>query len=440
MPECREGRLQFRGPSTTSGYYRDADNTRKLFHGEWLDSGDLAYVSRGEIFITGRIKDVIIRAGRNIYPHELEEAVGNVPGIRTGRVAAFGSADTATATERLIVLAETHSTDHGERERLRTEINALATDLAGAPPDEVILAPPGTVLKTSSGKIRRAASRELFEKGEIGRRQRSLPWQLVRLAFSGTRPQLRRATDSLAATAYAVYCGVAFVLVAAAAWLSVMITPKLAWRWSLARGCARLLMRLTATPVSVSGLDNLPAQGSNYVLVANHASYIDSFVLVARLPRMFGFVAKSELAKSFLTRRPLKAINTEFVERFDIGKSVSDSRQLSNVLQQGNALMFFPEGTFTRIPGLTSFHMGAFTVAAQAGAPVVPVAIRGTRSILRPESWFPRRGSIHIEIGQPVYCRDVQPEAGEDEWQTALEMRARSRAFILRHAGEPDLA
>ena len=78
----------------------------------------------------------------------------------------------------------------------------------------MILAPPGTVLKTSSGKIRRAASRELFEKGEIGRRQRSLPWQLVRLAFSGTRPQLRRATESLAATAYAVYCGVAFVLVA----------------------------------------------------------------------------------------------------------------------------------------------------------------------------------------------------------------------------------
>ena len=102
LPERQEGRLEFRGPSTTSGYYRDADNTRKLFHQDWLDSGDLAYIANGEVYITGRIKDIIIRAGRNIYPHELEEAVGNISGIRTGRVAAFGSVDTRTATERLL--------------------------------------------------------------------------------------------------------------------------------------------------------------------------------------------------------------------------------------------------------------------------------------------------------------------------------------------------
>ncbi|MGB5716595.1 MAG: AMP-binding protein, partial [Gammaproteobacteria bacterium] len=90
LPERLEGRLEFSGPSTTSGYYRDVDNTRKLFHQNWLDSGDLAYIANGEIYITGRIKDIIIRAGRNIYPHELEDAVGNISGIRTGRVAVFG--------------------------------------------------------------------------------------------------------------------------------------------------------------------------------------------------------------------------------------------------------------------------------------------------------------------------------------------------------------
>ncbi|MEA2080159.1 MAG: AMP-binding protein, partial [Pseudomonadota bacterium] len=118
LPERQEGRLQFRGPSSTSGYYRDAEKTQSLFEGDWLDSADLAYMANGEVYITGRIKDIIIRAGRNIYPHELEEAVGLIPGIRTGRVAVFGSEDTRSGTERLIVLAETRSKDTAELDKL----------------------------------------------------------------------------------------------------------------------------------------------------------------------------------------------------------------------------------------------------------------------------------------------------------------------------------
>ena len=82
LPERREGRLQFKGPSATKGYFRDEEKTRALFDGEWLESGDLGYIAGGDVFITGRTKDVIIRAGRNIYPHELEELVGNIEGVR----------------------------------------------------------------------------------------------------------------------------------------------------------------------------------------------------------------------------------------------------------------------------------------------------------------------------------------------------------------------
>ena len=440
LPERQEGRLEFRGPSTTSGYYRDADNTRKLFHQDWLDSGDLAYIANGEVYITGRIKDIIIRAGRNIYPHELEEAVGNIPGIRTGRVAVFGSADTRTATERLIVLAETRSRDDVEREKLRTGINTLATDLVGAPPDEVVLAPPGTVLKTSSGKIRRAASRELFEKGGIGKRQRSLPWQVTRLALAGVLPQTRRMLNSLSAMAYAVYCWLVFAVLAPVAWLCATLLPGDTLRWSAVRGCTRLLAKASATPVRVSGLENLPTDGTACVLVANHASYLDSYALVASLPGTFRFVGKAELAKTFIVRRPLENIHTEFVERFDISKSVSDSRHLSDVLQAGHTLMFFAEGTFTRIPGLMPFHLGAFKVAAEAGVPVIPIAIRGTRSVLRADNWLPRRGSIHIDIGPAIHPRDLEQQAGKDSWKTAIALRERCREFILRHCGEPDLA
>jgi acyl carrier protein len=440
LPERHEGRLEFRGPSTTSSYYRDAVNTRKLFHQDWLDSGDLAYIANGEVYITGRIKDIIIRAGRNIYPHELEEAIGNTTGIRTGRVAVFGSVDTRSATERLIVLAETRSEDTVERGKLRSRINTLATDLVGAPPDEVVLAPPGTVLKTSNGKIRRAACRELFEKGEIGKRQRSLPWQVARLALASVLPQVRRAKNSLSATAYAAYCWLVFVALAPVAWLCVSLLPGHSLRWSVMRGCTRLLANATATPVRVSGHENLPAKGSACVLVANHASYLDSYALVATLPGTFRFIAKSELAKTFFVRKPLENINTEFVERFDISKSVRGSRHFSEVLQAGHALIFFAEGTFTRIPGLMPFHLGAFTVAAEAGVPVVPVAIRGTRSILLADSWFPRHGSIHIHIGQAIQPRDIEKQAGKDVWKVAIALRERCRNFILRHCGEPDLA
>ncbi|MFN2368169.1 MAG: AMP-binding protein, partial [Desulfurivibrionaceae bacterium] len=105
LPDRRQGHIQFQGPSATSGYHRNPEETGNLFHGAWLDSGDLGYLADGEIFITGRSKDMIIKGGRNIYPVELEEAVGEIEGVRQGNVAVFGSTDRRSGTERLVVLA-----------------------------------------------------------------------------------------------------------------------------------------------------------------------------------------------------------------------------------------------------------------------------------------------------------------------------------------------
>ena len=103
--------------------------------------------------------------------------------------------------------------------------------------------------------------------------------------------------------------------------------------------------------------------------------------------------------------------------------------------------MFFPEGTLTRAPGLLPFHMGAFMVAASADLPVVPVVIRGTRFILRSDSWFPRRGRISVTVGEAVYPeRSRDDGAGQDNWSVALRLRAAARTTMLRHCGEPDLS
>jgi acyl-CoA synthetase (AMP-forming)/AMP-acid ligase II/acyl carrier protein len=163
----KEGEVEFKGPGTTPGYHRNAEATRKLFNGEWIRSGDRGYLADGELYITGRDKDVVIRAGRNLYPYDLEQAVAEVEGVRRGCVAVFGSNDRDAATERLVVLAETRETDPARRAEMTSAIEALTLEMLDLPADEVVLAPPHTVLKTSSGKIRRAAMAERHATGKL---------------------------------------------------------------------------------------------------------------------------------------------------------------------------------------------------------------------------------------------------------------------------------
>lgn len=435
--EREEGRLEFCGPSATSGYFRNPEQSRRLFHAaaqgnsEWLDSGDLAYMAGGDIYITSRIKDVIIRAGRNIYPYELEEAVGDIPGIRKGCVAVFASTDPAAATERLVVLAETRETGVDVLIHLEEQINARAVALLGEPPDDVVLAPPHTVLKTSSGKIRRAASRELYEQGALATQQRAVWWQFVRLSWAGVLPQLRRGARAASGILYGGYAWGLFLILAPLTWLIVSMLPRPAWAWAASRVMARLFVRLSGTPFVVHGLDKLP-RDTPCVLVANHASYLDGIMLLAALPRQFCFVAKRELKENLVPRLYLLRIGAEFVERFGFEQSVADVKRLLHILRCGQSLAFFPEGTFYRMPGLLPFRMGAFVLAAQAGIPVVPVVIRGSRSILRSGQWLPRRGAISITISAAI-----APQG--NDWPAAIKLRDAARVEILHLCGEPEL-
>lgn len=439
LPERREGRLQFKGPSATSGYFRSPENTRRLFHGDWLDSGDIAYIARGEVYITGRAKDLIIRAGRNIYPDEFEAAVGNIEGILKGNVAVFGSLAPDLATERLIVLAETRRTKPEVLEEIHHRINALSVDLIETPPDDIVLAPPRTVLKTSSGKIRRAACKEIYERGLIGKPPTSVRWQLIHLALDTVVPQFHRLRRGVSETLYAAYAWFLAGLAAPVLWLTATFVPG-AW---LRRGIVRAVLWSVAwglrIPVSVRGLENLPPRGQPCVLVSNHASYVDSFVLVAALPSDFGFVAKAELADRFITRIPLRRLGTEFVERFEKTKGVEDTQRIARVVGKGRPLLFFVEGTLSRMPGLLPFHMGAFTVAAEVRVPVIPITIRGTRSILRGMSWFPRRTAVSIVIEEPIDTKAVWDQSKGDTWAVAVALRDKARECILKHSGEPNL-
>jgi acyl carrier protein len=430
LGERREGRLEFRGPSATCGYFRNERKTAELIRNGWLDSGDRAYMAGGDVYITGRIKDIIIRAGRHLYPQEIEEAVAAVPGIRKGGVAVFGVADRASGTERVIVVAETRETDPAARAALQAQVLDVATAYAGTPPDEVVIAPPRTVPKTSSGKIRRSAARELYENKRIGASPRTVWWQFVRLTLSGIWPSVRRAVRLLAELGYATWWWIVVGLASVLGSLVILILPRLSWRWAVLRGLARGTLAAMGIRCSANGIDRIPSRDA--ILTFNHASYMDALVLTAVLPGQPAFVAKRELSRHLIAGPLLRRLGTPFVERYDVSGSLADADRLISLARQGRILVFFPEGTFTRRAGLSEFYLGAFRVAAEAGCPVLPGVIRGTRSILRANQWFPRRGEVQIEVEQPIW------PTGKD-FHAVLRLRDEVRRVMLSRCGEPDL-
>jgi len=425
LPSGQQGRVQFQGPSAASAYYRNPENTRALKHGAWLDSGDLGFLHEGELYLSGRVKDLIIRAGRHLHPQGMEQAVGELPGVRRGRVAVFGSVAPSAGTERLVVVAETRLTAADERQALQAKIQSAIEVLAGEPADDVVLASPGTVLKTSSGKLRRAACRAAYEGGRLGARGNPrLLAVLLRGLLADVRGQLRR----LRVWAFGVYAWTACVMLLPAA-LTVALLPSLRTRWRGVRLLLQLLRRATRIPLTTTVLASPPARPC--IFVANHASYLDSLLLICALLRPVAFVAKQELAQQPLLRWLLARLGVVFVARFDPAHCTD---VVAEARRADRDFLFFPEGTFQRMPGLLPFHLGAFAAAAEAGMPVVPIALRGTRSVLHGDDWLPRRGPLAVTIGAAIH-----PEPDAERWAETLRLAAAARAFLLAEGGEPDL-
>jgi fatty-acyl-CoA synthase len=152
--EREEGEIHVRAPSLMDGYLDDpAATAEALDEDGWLRTGDLGYVARGSLFVTGRAKDLIIKGGHNLLPAPIEEIAGAVEGVRAGCVAAVGVASRQRATELLVVVAET-KLDEAEHAQLGRRVRE-ALSARGIDADRVVLVAPGTIPRTTSGKVRR---------------------------------------------------------------------------------------------------------------------------------------------------------------------------------------------------------------------------------------------------------------------------------------------
>ncbi len=161
LPERHVGELLLRGTSVTPGYYKREAATRALFEDDWLCTGDLAYILDGQLIICGRIKDVIIVGGRNVFPEDIERAVGGLEGVRAGNVIAFGM-EGYKGKESVVVVAEVRTNDEADFDAVSYDIHHRTLEVCGLPPRDVMLVQPGTLPKTSSGKLQRAKCKELY--------------------------------------------------------------------------------------------------------------------------------------------------------------------------------------------------------------------------------------------------------------------------------------
>jgi 1-acyl-sn-glycerol-3-phosphate acyltransferase len=244
---------------------------------------------------------------------------------------------------------------------------------------------------------------------------------------------LKRLTSTALDIAYGIYVLAVFLTFAITALVLVLLPIGITARRHVAHFAARVFFFCAGLRIRLIDAQNLPS--GPCVVVANHASYLDGIVLKAALPARFSFVIKKEFSRVPLAGLLLRRIGSEFVDRFNRHAGAMDARRLLKAADSGQALAFFPEGTFLPQPGLGKFHSGAFTIAARVQLPVVPLAIRGTRQILPSGRFLPRPGRIDIHV-----LSAIGPLHGLENSQAAASTRDQARARILTALDEPDLS
>lgn len=435
-----EGQLWFRGPSATQGYYRNAQATQQLMRGDgWLDSGDLAYWADGEIFITGRVKDVVIKGGRKLYPHEIEDAAGRVKGVRSGCVVAFGAPDARSGTERLIVAAEIRRGEEAEAKRIVAEITETVNATMGVPPDVVELLPPQSIPKTSSGKLRRSETRRLYLESRLGQKLAPAWAQVAKLAVRSAIPRAwtstRRAAWRIVEMVYGVYALAIILGAVVAGWAGVVTTHDRERAAARVKSACRWSLRLAGIPVREEGVELLSQSSGagGWIFAPNHSSYLDVLVTVGCLPANAHFVSKGDALSMPFFGTILRRAGHFAFDRSDARARVQQAEQLNAVLQNGDSVVIYPEGTFTPATGIRPFQLGAFKAAVDSQRPICPVAVRGARKILRDQTILPKPGRITVTYG-PLLTPD---QTADDSWHEIVRLRDSTREIIARGAGEP---
>jgi fatty-acyl-CoA synthase len=162
------GEVALRSPSMMDGYWQKPDPTSHALSDGWLRTGDLGFVHDGRLYLTGRVKELIIKRGRNYYPDDIERIASETAGATVLQAAAFSCPNERAGTEDIVIVLEVRALSPEDRERTGKEINGKLIGSLGIAADAILFVPPRTIPRTTSGKVQRAGLRSRYLEGAIG--------------------------------------------------------------------------------------------------------------------------------------------------------------------------------------------------------------------------------------------------------------------------------
>ncbi len=423
LPERTQGRILMNGPSVMQGYFQEPEKTAQIQVGKWIDTGDLGYLSEGELFFTGRVKDIIIKGGINYHPEDIERAIWKVPGVRKGCVVAFSVLNSQKG-ELVVAVVETKNR-HPSPE-MPEQIRQAVQEAVATPCDEVVLVPSGTIPKTSSGKLRRQETKKLYLEKTLLAPQYSrkgffflgleLVYAYLRSVFATTITKL-----------YSLWAKVIPLLIVLLGIPSLLLCPGKRLSWLLLRVWAKILLFSLGIPLRKSG-PKIPSKEA--ILVSNHTSYYDAFFLISVCPYPFRIVVREEDFHWPLVGRIYKKLGFIPIKRTNEQTFVQSYAHLQKAAEDPELIHIFPEGTFLETPSLLPFRLGAFQIAAEKKLPIVPIALKGSRMIIKRRTQSLSWGAVDIEVLSPLLPQ-------ENSLQEAARLRDEARRLIAEACQDP---
>jgi fatty-acyl-CoA synthase len=240
---------------------------------------------------------------------------------------------------------------------------------------------------------------------------------------------------------YGVYFFVVFFLWIVPTWIMVQFIKDQREAGRFTSAALKILFALIGCRVTVVGKEYMDTPGPK-IYAANHTSYFDVVAVMLGLGVPYRFVAKMEVSRMPFIGTFLKQMGHLKFERTDAESRLRQAQEMEEFLRHGDSVFVFPEGTFTPEDGVRPFQLGAFKAAVNAGAPIIPVSLAGTRKILRDGTFLPRPGNVTITISPPIYPKaaDNAANAGESSgWHELVRLRDATREAIVRYSGEPML-
>ena len=349
-----------------------------------MDSGDLGYIADGELYVTGRLKDCIIKGGRNIIPQDVEMAAWEAAGVRKGCVAAFGTTDQDSATEKLVVVAETRL-GRAEHSRIAADVTAAVASRVGLPPDEVVLVRPATVPKTSSGKIQRSAIRADYERGDVTSATSAPVWmQLARVWIRGTFRSVVAATSVAAGRAGKAIARAMGSLAAVVFGMAARLAPGP----SAARIPVKAGARIAGFLAGCRHQGRIPTDRAGVVLVGR-ASPLDALSVAAMATSAFVFADRTAFQDLTATQAFLLE---PLVARANGSKRGARLEEIiRQALAQGLAVVSISQSRLARRRAHPRFRDAPRAASQNSGVFLTPVGL-----------WKGARGTVRAAVRPPV--------------------------------------